>query len=122
MLHRYAFRYTDVNRPQFADATTVEEVIATLPSDDQLLSDFVAYAKSEGGIAPRWFYINLSRDLIVSQLKALIARDVLGTSAFYEVINRQDNAVSRALNEIESGEPTLRGQASANEKQTNENE
>lgn len=122
MLHRYAFRYTDVNRPQFADASTVEAVLATLPSDDQLLSDFVAFAKSEGGIAPRWYYINLSRDLIVSQLKALIARDVLGTSAFYEVINRQDNAVNRALEEIKSGEPTLNGHAPSTEKQPTEDE
>lgn len=111
MLQRFAFRYADVNRPRLSEATTVDEVESLLPNDDQLLSDFVAFAKKEGGIAPRWYYINLSRDLIVSQLKALIARDVLGTSAFYEVINRQDKAVERALEELKNGEPTLNKQA-----------
>lgn len=112
MLQRFAFRFADINRGQLSEATTVDEVESLLPNDDQLLSDFVAFAKKEGGIAPRWYYINLSRDLIVSQLKALIARDVLGTSAFYEVINRQDKAVERALEELKNGEPTLNKQAS----------
>lgn len=111
MLQRFAFRFADINRGQLSEATTVDEVESLLPNDDQLLSDFVAFAKKEGGIAPRWYYINLSRDLIVSQLKALIARDVLGTSAFYEVINRQDKAVERALEELKNGEPTLNKQA-----------
>lgn len=120
MLQRFAFRYADTNRAALSNAKTVEEVERLLPSDEQLLTDFASYAKTEGGIAPRWYYINLSRDLIVSQLKALIARDVLGTSAFYEVINRQDKAVGRALEEFKAGEPTIN--AIAKDKYSSDNE
>ena len=84
-------------------ASDLKEFETLLPSDDMLLRQFVNYA-AQNGIAPRWYYINISRDLIVNQLKAMIARDILGLSASYEVINRLDSTVNRALESILSGE------------------
>ena len=78
-----------------------------LPSDNQLLSQFVSFAQSQGGLAPRWYYINISRDLILSVVKALIARDALGTSAYYEVMNDYDPVISRALDSFEIPEPAV---------------
>lgn len=102
MLQKFAFSFTDRNRHNLAECTTASEVLNVLPSDDALLSEFVAYCQREARIAPRWYYINQSRDLIVSILKALIARDALGTQAYYEVINRTDPAVTRAIEELNS--------------------
>ena len=51
----------------------------------------------KNGIAPRWFYINQSRDLIVTQVKALVARDVFGNEAFYPIYNRSDKTIQAAL-------------------------
>lgn len=103
LLQKFSFTYTDSNRERFADVLTTEDVLAILPSDDSLLTQFVSYAQKEGKIAPRWFYINQSRDLIVNILKALIARDLLGTSAYYEVINRTDSTIKHALDAIGKG-------------------
>ena len=73
-----------------------------LPSDDALTYDFITYAK-DNGVPIRWYYINQSRSLIARQLKALIARDVLGTEAFYRIQNRSDKAVNAALSAMNAG-------------------
>lgn len=103
LLQKFSFAYTDANRKALNTSLTVDDLLSKLPSDDTLLNAFVEYAAKEGGIAPRWYYINQSRDLIVDILKALIARDLLGTSAYYEVYNRSDKTVLRAIKELNEG-------------------
>ena len=66
------------------------------PSDEVLIKDFADYA-ANNGVAPRWYYINQSQDLIVTNLKALIARDIFGNQAFYPILNRNDKTVQEAL-------------------------
>lgn len=106
LLQKFSFKYSDTNRKQFSEAKTTDEILALLPTDDVLLSQFVSYAHREAKIAPRWYYINQSRTLILDILKALIARDLLGTSAYFEVINRTDNTLLRAIQAIENGDAT----------------
>lgn len=96
LLHRYAFEYADSHRADFEGTSSADEVMATLPSDAMLLDDFVRFA-ARNNVAARWYYINNSRPLLVNQLKALIARDALGTAAYYEIANTRDNVVNRAL-------------------------
>lgn len=102
LLQRYAFDYVDDNRETLRKATNVEQLLALLPSDDALLRQFVLYA-SRNGFPARWYYINISHDLIVNQLKALIARDALGYGAFFEISNTQDINVKRAIEELLAG-------------------
>ena len=99
LLHRYAFKYVDSNRQRLDQATSVDELLQLLPADGALLADFTAFAAANG-VATRWYYVNISRPLLVNVLKALIARDVLGTAAFYEIDNTRDNVVQRALQEL----------------------
>lgn len=96
LMHRFAFKYADAHRSRLDQAATADELTALLPSDSALLSEFVNFAAANG-VPARWYYINISRSLIVNQLKALIARDVLGSAAFYEIYNADDNVVNRAL-------------------------
>ncbi len=103
LLQKFTFAYTDANRKSLNTSLTVDDLLSKLPSDDVLLNTFVNYAAKEGGIPPRWYYINQSRNLIVDILKALIARDMLGTSAYYEVANRSDKTVLRAIKELRDG-------------------
>lgn len=103
LLQKFAFSYADAARDLLSSATDTSELLSKLPSDSELLSTFVAYASRSAGVPAQWYYINISRDLIVKQLKALIARDILGLSGYYEVMNLSDPAVARALEEMESG-------------------
>lgn len=107
LLHKFAFNYVDTHRNQLNKAKTVEQLVKMLPSDDVLIQTFADYAYTQGGVAPRWYYINISRDLIVNQLKGLIARDVLGQWGYYKVTNELDTTVQRALDEMAAGHASV---------------
>ena len=48
-------------------------------------------------------YINISAPLIVNQIKALIARDIVGMDGYFEIINSTDPVVTEAIHQIETG-------------------
>ncbi len=96
LLQRYAFNYCNNNRASLNKMEDYKQFLRMAPSDAALLKDFADYAASNG-IAPRWYYINLSHDVIVTNLKALIARDVFGNQAYYPILNRNDMTVQEAL-------------------------
>lgn len=101
LLNRFAFEFTDLNRQALRSTKTVRELLSKLPSDDALLESFVEFA-GRNKVPARWYYINISRDLIVNQLKALIARDVIGQSAFYEIFNTDDKTILRAISQLKN--------------------
>ena len=82
LLQKFAFDYVDANRDKLGDVSSVEQLEKLLPADDTLLRQFVNFA-ARNGVSARWYYINISHDLIVNQLKALIARDVLDYTAYF---------------------------------------
>ncbi|MDE6397321.1 MAG: S41 family peptidase [Muribaculaceae bacterium] len=95
LISKYAFEYVDLNRQSLSKCKNVKELLRQLPPDETLLGSFAEYAK-KNGVAPRWYYINISMPLIVNQIKALIARDVFGVSGYYQVFSDIDNNVSAA--------------------------
>lgn len=102
LIQKYTFDYTDHNREWLSKSDDGRSLITILPDDDLLLQDFVTYAQ-KNGIAPRWYYINISRDLIVTSLKAMIARNIHGVQGYYEVMNDHDPAVTAALDALKTG-------------------
>ncbi len=103
LIQKYTFDYTDRNRSRLDGAKSVADLLRMLPDDDTLLQDFVSYSQ-KAGVAPRWYYINISRDLIVNQLKAMIARNALGVQGYFEVFNEVDPTVLSGINALNSGE------------------
>lgn len=102
LLQKYALDYTDAHRTELEQAFDVNELMAMLPSDLQLIQQFVRYTKANG-IDTQWSYINSSASLICNQLKALIARDVLGIGAYYEISNLIDSTVASAIKHLQEG-------------------
>ena len=102
MMQRFAMQYCDINREAIAEMADYNELMSCMPSNDALLSDFVRFA-SQHGIPARWYYINISRNLIINQLRALIARDAFGNQAFYPVFNTADKTVAEAIKALKSG-------------------
>mgnify|MGYP004448474939 FL=1 len=100
MIQRFAYEYTDLNRSDLEKAKDVDQLLKKLPSDEILISSFAHYA-AMNGIPARWYYINISSPLIVNEIKADIARNILGVSAFYELYNRNDNTFNEALKYVE---------------------
>ncbi|WP_289288724.1 S41 family peptidase [uncultured Muribaculum sp.] len=106
LLQRFAFEYSDRYRERLSAAKNVNEILALLPPDDELLQLFVSYA-AQNGIPARWYYINISQGLIVNYLKALIASDIIGRQAYYEVANTIDPAFNQAVTHLEQGDAAV---------------
>ena len=100
LMQKYAYRYTDNNRRQFAKLKDYKQFLRTLPNDDSLLMDFVSYA-AKNGVPARWYYV------ILTQIKALMARDIFGNDAFYPIYNRSDKDIEVALKAINKHKATF---------------
>lgn len=106
MLQKFAGEYVSLNRQQLMKAGDVDQLLKLLPSDEILLWSFADYAKMNG-VAPRWYYINNSAKLIVTQLKALIAYDILGRGAYYRIYNNIDSNIREAIKAIKEGKADI---------------
>lgn len=102
LLQKFAREMADTYRPMLKNGKTMEELKLILPRDNSLLTAFVNYAASHGQPA-RWYYIKKSEKLIINQVKAFIARDLIGYDALIQILNERDAAVKRAVKELESG-------------------
>ena len=96
LLQQFAFSYCNDNRASLDKMSDYKQFLRMMPSDEEFIKDFADFAEA-AGVAPRWYYINVSRDVIVTKLKALIARDVFGGQAYYPILNRNDKTVQQAL-------------------------
>lgn len=96
LLQKFALKYSDINRKELSKLKDYKQFLRVLPSNDVLLNDFVNFAATNG-IPARWYYISMSRNLIVTQLKALIARNIFGNEAFYPIYNRNDKNIEAAI-------------------------
>lgn len=80
----------------------IDAVMRIIPRDNTLLHNFAEYAAANG-LPARWYYINRSRDILLNQLKAVIVRDLVGYSGYLQILNQQDSAVQRAVDELKKG-------------------
>ena len=106
LINKYTFEYADRHRDVLSKSHDGEGLMRILPDADTLLQDFVEYAR-RNGVAPRWYYINISRDLLVNSLKAMIARNIHGVQGYFEVYNLTDPTVREALNAFDTGKTAI---------------
>lgn len=102
LIQKFSFSVADKYRSMLDGVKSIDRFLKVLPRDNTLLENFVSYA-AKNGVPARWYYINQSRDLLLNQIKAMIARDVLGYSAFIELLNEDDKAVNKAYNLLKEG-------------------
>ena len=101
-VQKYARYMADKYRPLLGKEKSKEALLRILPRDNTLIKSFADYAASNG-LPARWFYINQSKQLLLNQIKAVIARDLLGYGAFLEILNDNDLTIKRALKELDEG-------------------
>ena len=103
LIQKYAYKVADNYREVLKNAKTLDQFKRLLPRDNTLLEGFVEYAAANG-VPARWYYIRKSQNLILSQLKGVIARDILGYSSFIEMLNEEDTVVKRGLELLRNGQ------------------
>lgn len=96
LLQQFSFKYVEQNKAELKKLGDYNQFLRVMPSNESLVANFAQFAE-EKGVPARWFYISQSRDLIASQLKALIARDLFGMEAYYAISNRNDKTIDAAV-------------------------
>jgi carboxyl-terminal processing protease len=87
--------YADNNRETLAQFEKAEEIDAYLNKQD-VLEEFVNYAQ-EKGIQRDANGLKQSQEIIKTQLKAYIARNIIGEEGFFPIIRQIDNTLERAI-------------------------
>lgn len=102
LINSFAQQMADAYRPMMRQKT-VDEMLRIMPRDNTLLSNFASYAAGKG-LPARWYYINQSRSLLLNQIKAVIARDLVGYEGLIRILNERDLTLERALEALERDE------------------
>ena len=106
LIQKFAFQVVEKYRAVLKNVKTLEQLDKVIPRDETLLDNFVSFAASNG-LPARWYYINQSKGLILSQIKSVVARDVLGYSQFIRSLNRKDKTVKTAVDALNQGKSPI---------------
>jgi carboxyl-terminal processing protease len=95
LIYGYAFAFTDARRDSLKVYNTANKLSAYLDELD-LITPFVDYAASRG-VLGRPEFISGSFPLVVTQLKAYIARNMLGEDAFWKILQENDVTLTKGV-------------------------
>jgi len=95
LMYSFAFQYADQNRAKLSGYKDIEQLEKYL-DNIKILDDFVSFATKKG-IAAKPKEITVSKEIILTQVKAYIARDILDNAGFYPIISRIDNTLQKAV-------------------------
>ncbi|MFW6246024.1 MAG: peptidase S41, partial [Tangfeifania sp.] len=95
LIYRFAYAYSDDHREKLSEFTEAAEFDNYLRGQN-ILNEFVEYAE-EKGIERSAEGIKASGNVIETQLKAYIARNIIGEEGFYPIISHIDNTLQEAI-------------------------
>ncbi len=102
ILYRYTIDYSDRHRDALAAVETIDDLDRLLSSDQNLVSDFIAYAKREGAEVTSEEDLRESTEYLERQLRAYIGRNTkLEDNGFYANIYPLDDVLMRAIEEMQ---------------------
>ena len=95
LVYQFAFLYSDQNRKTLEKLRGAAEIAGYLEQQN-ILDQFTRYA-AEKGIPADKAGLNVSGFIIKTQLKAYIARNILGEEGFYPIIQDIDKTLQKAI-------------------------
>lgn len=95
LVYQYAFQFTDQYRDQLKRFITASEMEKWLDRQN-LMDGFVKYAAGKG-VPANQEGLRISGEIIKTQLKAYIARNILGEEGFYPIIQNIDKTLLKAI-------------------------
>jgi len=94
LIYRFAFNYTDQHREKLQSFESTGELMKWLKTTNYF-NEFISFAK-EKGVKPNYKDIQFSKQIIDTQVKAYIARNVFDNDGFYPIIKDIDNTLLKA--------------------------
>jgi carboxyl-terminal processing protease len=95
LVYQFALDYADMNRKELSKMTTSEE-FETYFRKNNVLNLFVAFAEKKG-VKPNHADLATSTKIIDNQIKAYIARNIIGELGFYPIIKNIDKTLLEAI-------------------------
>ncbi len=95
LVYQFAFHYTDTYRDDLKKLKSAKDIEQWL-ENKQVLQAFVSYA-AEKGVKPDPQGLKVSGFIINTQIKAYIARNMLGEEGFYPIFHHIDNTLLKAV-------------------------
>jgi carboxyl-terminal processing protease len=101
LVYRFAFNYADNHRSSLSRFDNAEKINRHLDNQN-LMDGFTRFAESQG-IKRNSEQIARSGEIIHTQIKAYIARNIIDNEGFYPIIGKIDEALKRAVILLEEG-------------------
>jgi carboxyl-terminal processing protease len=98
LIYRFAFDFTDTQRPRMKNLKTAAEISKYLDQTDYY-QKFIKFA-GDNGIKPDYKDISTSEKIIKTQIKAYIARNIIDNEGFYPIIQEIDNTLLQAIEKL----------------------
>ena len=100
LLNEFVLTYMDSHRNELStEYKDLESYKKSFDPEKEVLESFIEYA-DENGVNKNEEQINTSKKLILTTLKAIIARNLWDTSAYFEIVNELNNSYLKAIEEI----------------------
>jgi carboxyl-terminal processing protease len=95
LMHRFAFYFTDLHRVDLESKTSADEITEYL-SKTPLKEEFIEFARAKG-LKYNSVEFSTSEAVILTQIKAYIARNIIDNVGFYSIIKEQDETLISAI-------------------------
>ncbi len=101
LVYRFALEYTDQHREKLASFTNLDEFIDYLKKK-KIINEFNKYVTKKG-ITFNNAEFKTSQEIIETQLYAYIARNIFDNEGYYPIIEKIDNTLQVAIEELNKG-------------------
>ena len=99
LVNDFSFSYADKHRSSFSSYKTAAEFAKNYIPSNTLLNEFVEFA-AKNGVPKNETQLKKSAAYLLSQIKALIGRNLYDSDAYYPVILKEDKVFIEALKDI----------------------
>ena len=95
LVYTFAFNYADKNREVLSKFNTAGQIKDYLEKQN-ILNEFIGYAE-KNEVPRNGEGLKQSGELINTQLKAYIARNIIGEEGYFPIISQIDNTLLKAI-------------------------
>ncbi len=96
LVNEFAFGYADRNRKKLKAFKSFDDFNKSFTITPEIFNDFVSIAQKNKAVKNDK-QIKISEEIIETQLKALIARNIWNNEGYYQVIQSRDNVLRKAV-------------------------
>ena len=108
LISEFAYDYLDSHRKTFQKYSSLDEFNKSFMVNESILNEFIAFGNKRG-VKPDPDGLRISLQLIQTQLKAFIARQLYRNEGFYSVIHSIDNTLKKAVDLVEKKQVAIKG-------------